>query len=116
MLQDLSFGPVASTFGGSTAAVAGAWHKPRGPLSTWAVHVVTSGSTSTVTAPYVLQGTLDDAASPAAASVFTLSTGAGAGYKTATGKAARQVRVRFTSVSSTSSTAPGVTARICGTL
>ncbi len=114
---DNSFGPATSasaviSTGGQT------WIKPRGVLANWGYTITSGGgSTSAVTSKHKLEGTLSDSTGPAAADIFTLSTGSGDGHVRTTGKVARQVRIHFTTAAaSTSSTGVTVTAVVAGTL
>ena len=109
------YGPFTSISAASTGP--GLWGFPRGQvLSAWAYHIATSNSTSAVTVKHKLQGTLSESSAPAAADIFTISAGSGAGYVAATGKPAVQVRANITSITSTSSTAPKATAVVGGGL
>lgn len=112
---DNSFGPQDSATA-STGTGGKSWVKPRGLLNNWGYTVTTAGSTSAVTSKHKLEGTLSDAAAPAAADIFTLSTGNGAGHVRTTGKVARQVRINVTTLSSTSTGTPNLTAVVAGTL
>lgn len=115
-ILDKGFGPATSanaitTTGGKT------WIRPRGILANWGYTITTAGSTSTVTSKHRLEGTLSDSTGPAAADVFTLSTGSGIGHVRTTGKVARQVRLNITTApASTSSTGPTLTAVVGGSL
>ena len=113
---DNSYGPATSA-GAVTTTGGQTWIKPRGVLANWGYTITSAGSTSTVTSKHKLEGTLSDSTGPAAADVFTLSTGSGDGHIRTTGKVARQVRIHFTTAAaSTSSTGPTVTAVVAGTL
>ena len=110
-----SLGPVTSV-SASTATGAGSWATPRGVLANWGYTITTAGSTSTVTSKHKLEGTLSESTAPVAADVFTLSTGSGAGHVRTAAKVARQVRVNITTLTSTSSSAPSITAVVGGSL
>ena len=112
---DNSYGPVTSA-SAITSTGGKSWVKPRGLLNNWGYTITTAGSTSAVTSKHRLEGTLSDAAAPAAADIFTLSTGSGAGHVRTTGKIARQVRINVTTLSSTSGAGPTLTAVVAGTL
>jgi len=116
MIQETSWGPVTIYDGKSTGP--GSWYKPRGPLSSWGLLAYGANSTTAVVQAGKVEGTLSDATTPVAAEVFTLSTATvAAGYKTATGKPARQVRWNATAApASTSSTSATVVVKVCGTL
>ena len=115
-------GQLANSFGPQTGASAvtstggGTWIKPRGLLANWGYTITTAGSTSTVTSKHRLEGTLSDSTAPAAADVYTLSTGSGAGHVRTSAKVARQVRINVTTLSSTSGAGPTLTAVIGGSL
>jgi len=116
MIQDTSWGP-DTIYDGSSSTSPGSWHKLRGPLGRWALNLASGNSTSTVTAKGTLQGTLSDATAPAAGEIFTISTKGAVGYACSTAvKIARQVRWSLGTLTSTSSTAPTLTVKVCGTL
>ena len=114
---DNSYGPETSA-SAITSTGGKSWVKPRGLLNNWGYTVTSAGgSTSTVTSKHKLEGTLSDSTAPAAADIYTLSTGSGDGHVRTTGKVARQVRMNITTApASTSSTGVTLTAVVGGTL
>ena len=113
---DNSFGPATSA-SASTGTGGKTWIKPRGLLNNWGYTITTAGSTSTVTSKHKLEGTLSDSTAPAAADIFPLSTGSGTGHvRTSAVRMARQVRINVTTLSSTSTGTPTLTAVVGGTL
>ncbi len=115
MSLENGFGP-ADSASASTGTGGKTWVRPRGLLNNWGYTITTAGSTSTVTSKHKLEGTLSEATAPAAADIYTLSTGSGAGHVRVTGKLARQVRINVTTLSSTSTGTPNLTAVVGGTL